>query len=264
MAETLITGMNPGSVTPNILIPLPDHDFDPSESAIPWKVCISRGWKVTFSTVHGNVAQADPHLLKGPLPGLLSAGANARAAYQHMTQDLSYRHPILYAEIDPEQYQAILLPGGHASGVRGYLESQVLQNKVLQFWQQGKLIGAICHGMLVLARTIDPQTGRSVLYGHKVTALPKALDRTGYLLDSWLLKRGYIMYSCCVAEEVCACLERPEDFSNGPSMMDPYVVSDGNLITSRWYRDAELFSKRFAEALEQRMLTESGARQILN
>ncbi len=66
------------------------------------------------------------------------------------------------------------------------------RDKVLQFWQQGKLIGAICHGILVLTRTIDPQTGQSVLYGHKVTALPRSLDRFAYLLDSWFIKHGYI------------------------------------------------------------------------
>ena len=137
--------------------------------------------------------------------------------------------------------------------MRQYLESPVLRDKVLQFWQQDKLIGAICHGMLVLARTIDPQTGRSVLYGHEVTALPRSLDRTGYLLDAWLLKRGYVMYSCCVDEEVRLCLERPEDFSSGGSIFVPYVVSDGDLITSRWYMDAGLFAERFADALQARM-----------
>jgi putative intracellular protease/amidase len=257
MVETDITEMNTGSLTPSILMPLPDHDFDPTESAIPWKMCTSRGWKVIFSTEHGNVAQTDPHLLQGPLPGLLSAGAKAQAAYRQMEQDPSYQHPIPYAEIDPDRYEAILLPGGHALGNRQYLESTILQSKALQFWQQGKLIGAICHGILVLARTIDPQTGRSILYGHKVTALPKSLDRAAYLLDSWLVKHGYLMYSCSVAEEVCSCLERPEDFSNGPSILDPYVVSDGNLITSRWYMDAEKFSERFADELQQRMLTET-------
>jgi len=107
-----------------------------------------------------------------------------------MTQDSAYQHPILYAEIDPDLHVAILLPGGHASGVRQYLESLVLQNKVLRFWQQGKLIGAICHGVLVLARTIDPKTGHSVLYGYRVTATPHSLDRSGYLL-SRLLRSSY-------------------------------------------------------------------------
>jgi hypothetical protein len=97
-----------------------------------------------------------------------------------------------------------------------------------------------------------------VLYGHKVTAPPKSLDRFGYLFDKWLLRHGYIMYSCCVADEVCACLEHKEDFSVGPSILAPYVVTDRNLITSRWYMDAELFSERFADELQQRMRSETG------
>jgi putative intracellular protease/amidase len=257
MAEANNTGMNPGRVIPSILMPLPDRDFEPTESAIPWKVCTLRGWKVTFSTEHGNVAQADPHLLKGPILGPFGASAKAQAAYRQMTQDPAFQHPIPYAGIDPDQVQAVLLPGGHAPGMRQYVESPVLQNKVLQLWQQGKLIGAICHGMLVLTRTIDPQTGRSVLYGHKVTALPQSIDRAGYHLAR-LLRRGYLFYSCSVAEEVRACLERPEDFSNGPSILVPYVVSAGNLVTSRWPVDADLFSQCFANELQQRMRAENG------
>jgi putative intracellular protease/amidase len=127
-----------------------------------------------------------------------------------------------------------------------------LQKKVLQFCQQGKLIGAICHGIMVLARTVDPQTGRSVLYGHKVAAVPQSLDRSGYLLKVRLLRRSYLTYPYTVEAEVRPCLERPEDLSFGRSVLVPYVVCDGNLITARWYMDAELFSERFASALEQR------------
>jgi len=67
MPEINTAGKSLGSLTEGIIIPLPDYDFDPTECAIPWKICNSRGWKVTFSTEHGNVAQADPHLLKGPI-----------------------------------------------------------------------------------------------------------------------------------------------------------------------------------------------------
>jgi putative intracellular protease/amidase len=257
MAETNVTGMNPGKIIPSILMPLPDHDFDPTESAIPWKMCTSKGWKVAFSTEHGIVAQADQNRLKGPLPGLISAGAKVKAAYQEMTQDPSYQHPVTYVEIDPDQYKALLLPGGDGLRMRQYLESQLLQSKVLQFFQQSKLIGAICHGMLVLARTINPQTGRSVLYGYKVTAPPKSLDRFGYLLDSWFIKHGYIMYPSCVADEVRACLKHKDDFSRGPGILAPYVVSDHNLITSRWYLDAELFAVRFTDELQQQLHTGS-------
>jgi putative intracellular protease/amidase len=56
--------------------------------------------------------------------------------------------------------------------MRQYLENAELQGKVLEFYQLGKLVGAMCHGILVLACTIDPQTGHSVLYGHKLTHYP--------------------------------------------------------------------------------------------
>ena len=118
-----------------------------------------------------------------------------------MTQDASFQHPIPYVEIDPDRHLAILLPGGHASGVRPYLENRILQDRVLRLWQQGKLVGAICHGVLVLARTINPETGRSILYGRKVTALPRSLDRFGYL-GSRLLRRSYVRYSSYTADEV--------------------------------------------------------------
>jgi putative intracellular protease/amidase len=183
---------------------------------------------------------------------LLSASQKARAAYREMIEDPAYQQPIPYERIDASRYQGLLLPGGDALGVRQYLDSSLLRSKVLQFWQQSKHIGAICHGVLILARTIDDQTGRSVLYGQKVTAPPKSLDRFGCLVDRWFLKHGYIMYSQCAAEEVRGCLQHPQDLLPGPSTFKPYVVRDGMLITSRWYLDAELFAQRFVEALGER------------
>jgi putative intracellular protease/amidase len=253
MAETNNAGPHPAQVVPAILMPLPDCDFDPTQSAVPWAWCASRGWKVAFSTEHGDCPQADPYKLKGPLPGLLSAAAKAQVAYRQMSQDPAYQHPLPYAEIDPQRYQALLLPGGDGLRMRQYLESQVLRGKVLQFWQQAKLIAAICRGVLVLARTIDPRTGRSLLYGRRVTTLPKSLDRLGYLLDSRLLKRGRLEYSNPVADEVHACLAHPQDFSAGRSILAPYAVIDGNLVTSRWSMDAELFSRRFTVELARRL-----------
>ncbi len=252
-AKMNLTGRDANAASPHILMPLPDHDFDPTEAAIPWKACTSRGWSVTISTERGSIAEGDALKLKGPLPGLLTASAKARAAYREMVQDPCYQLPIPYAKIEPEQYQALLLPGGDTPRMRQYLESQVLQNKALQFAQQGKLIGAICHGVLVPARARDAQTGRSVLYGHRVTALPRSLDRFGDWLDAMLLKRGWVTHTCYVIDEVCACLEHPEDLSGGRGLFTPYAVVDRNLITARWYLDAELFAERFVGALEQRM-----------
>ena len=245
--------------TPRILIALPDHDFDPTESATPWKLCSERGWAVSFSTEHGAVAAADHRLLKGPILGPLGAGPKGLAAYRQMTHDSAYQHPIPYAEIDPPQFDGLVLPGGHAPGMKQFLESTVLQGKILQFWRQGAVIGAICHGVLAAARTVDPQTGRSILYGSQVTALTKDLEMTGFGLTFWLLGRRYRTYSCYVADEVRLALERPQDFKAGKSMLLPFAYRDRRLVTARWPLDAMLFTRMFMEALEEQL---SSQRQL--
>jgi putative intracellular protease/amidase len=166
-------------MAPHVIIPLPDRDFDPTEVAIPWQHFVEAGVQVTFSTEAGHIAQADPRLLTGVMFGQLGARPDALAAYRALEQSAAFQHPIPYAHIDPQAYDLLLLPGGHAKGMRQYLESPVVQQKAPQFLTHNTVVGAICHGVLVLARIIDPTTGRSVLYGRRLTGLTKRLERAG-------------------------------------------------------------------------------------
>ena len=92
--------------------------------------------------------------------------------------------------LDTAAFDGLLLPGGHAPGTRQYLGSPSLREQVARFWALGRPVGAICHGVLVLARTRDPATGRSVLSGCRTTCLPRfypALLRAGiadHLIDA--------------------------------------------------------------------------------
>jgi putative intracellular protease/amidase len=60
-----------------------------------------------------------------------------------------------------------------------------VSEQVARFWALGRPVGAICHGVLVLARTRDPVTGRSVLAGRRTTCLPKYMQRL-----AWVRWRG--------------------------------------------------------------------------
>ena len=77
-----------------------------------------------------------------------------------------------------------------SGGLRPYFGSPSLREQVARFWALGRPVGAICHGVLVLARTRDPATGRSVLSGCRTTCLPgfyPALLRAGitdHLIDA--------------------------------------------------------------------------------
>lgn len=236
---------------PHILIPLPDHDFDPSEAAFPWKACTERGWKVTFATENGAVAACDQRLLKGPILGPLGAGPRGLSNYKKMIASPEFQHPIKYADIKVNGFHAVSLTGGHAPGMKQYLESEVLQHKMVEFFKQGKVVGSICHGVLVLARAIDPDTGKSVLWDYKVTALTKDLEFSGYALTFWLLGRRYRTYKCYVADEVRDTLKDKKNFKNGLLMVWPFIVQDRNLVTSRWPLDAPLYARRFTELVDE-------------
>ncbi len=237
-------------MTKQVIIPLPDRDFDTTEVSIPWKYFVGAGLDVTFSTETGRMGQTDPRLLTGVIFGQLGVKPDALAAYRELENDEAFRHPIPYKSIDPQKYDVMLLPGGHAKGMRQYLESKVVQNKALECIQQNKIVGAVCHGVLVLARTIDPETGRSVLYGRKLTALTKQLERTAYYLTFWRLGDYYRTYPEYVEDETVKVLKERSDFIHGGSIRRPFVVEDGNLITARYPADAHLFAQKLLDRIE--------------
>ena len=48
-----------------ILIPLPEHDFDPTEVAVPWKLLRNAGIQVRFASANGQRSFPDPIMLNG-------------------------------------------------------------------------------------------------------------------------------------------------------------------------------------------------------
>jgi putative intracellular protease/amidase len=124
----------------------------------------------------------------------------------------------------------------------------------------GDPVGAICHGVLVLARTRDPATGRSVLADRRTTCLPKYMERSAYLATAWRLGRSYRTYPAYVEDEVRAALEDPgSQFMRGPETLSArgtatddgpaFVVRDRNYVSARWPGDAYLFGRGFRDLL---------------
>ncbi len=246
-----------------VLIPLPSRDFDPTETGVPWRVLRAQGHRVVFATPDGRQGEADPKMVTGlglgVLAPLLRADSAGRGAYLEMTQSPEFRKPVSYAEIVAADFDALLLPGGHAPGMRPYLESALLQAIVAEFFAQEKPVGAICHGVLLAARSRNKQ-GKSVLYGHKTTALTKAMELTAWMLTRLYLGDYYRTYPVTVEDEVRSALADSHDFIAGPMPMrrdratrpDGFVVRDGNYLSARWPGDAHRFASAFAAMLAQR------------
>ncbi len=243
-----------------VLIPLPDRDFDLTEVAVPWKVLTDAGHKVVFATQTGAVPVGDPKLLDGVLFGQLGADPEPKAWYLELLGDSAFTNPATWSRVDMATFDGLLLPGGHAPGMRQYLSDPVLQQQVVAFWRLDRPVGAICHGVLVAARAIDPDTRHSILWGRRTTALTAWQERLAYYLTAWKLGRYYRTYPAYVEHEVTRALGPDGRFQRGPRNLrrgtatddDPaFVVVDGSYVSARWPGDAYLFARRFLELLER-------------
>jgi protease I len=247
-----------------VLIPLPSRDFDPTETAVPWRLLHALGHRVVFATPAGQPGEADPKMVTGEGLGvlalLLRAGVAGRAAYAELTQTAEFQRPISYGEIVASNFDALLLPGGHAPGMRPYLESARLQAIVAEFFERNAPVAAICHGVLLAARSRQ-STEKSVLYGRKTTALTKTMELAAWTLTRLYLGDYYRTYPVTVEDEVRAALARASDFIAGPMPIrrdSPdrpdigFTVRDGNYLSARWPGDAHRFGGEFAAMLRER------------
>ena len=283
----------------SVLIPIPALDFDPTEVAVSWQVLCGLGHEVRFATPEGAAARGDELMVTGEgldpwglIPGLshvtaigraLRADARGRAAYAELLRAPSFLAPIAWSEIELDAVDGLLLPGGHrARGIRRYLESDDLQAAVVEGFRRNMPIAAICHGALLVARSVDERSGRSVLHGRRTTALTWALERRAWRvarIARFWDRNYYRTYSeqpgepegyMSVQQEITRALASPGDFrdvdpaepdarlkSSGrarDSMHDErpaFVVRDGNYLSARWPGDVHTFARRFATMVHE-------------
>lgn len=279
-----------------IALPVPARDFDPTEVAISWKVLSDLGHQVVFATPDGKPGRADQIMLDGVgldpwgrIPMLrrlrffgllLRANADGRCAYADLLQDDAFRAPLRWSDLDAARFDALVLAGGHrARGMREYLESDALQRLTVAFFAADKPVGAICHGVLLAARSIG-EDGRSVLYGRRTTALTwrqeRMADRIGRV-GRWWEPAYYRTYSegsgqpvgyMSVEHEVQRALASPTDFidvkadtpfrfrktsgvhrDSVEDRRSSFVVVDGNYVSARWPGDAHSFAAELGRVI---------------
>lgn len=245
-----------------VLMPVPASDFDPTETAVPWRVSSDAGHEVVFATPDGEPAEADERMLtaKGLGPWrFLRARADARELYDQMTRAPEFSNPLAWEDVCPDDFDALLLPGGHAPGMKPYLESSHIQDLAVACFRDERPVGAICHGVLVLARAIDAENGASVLHGRRTTALPASMELSAWMLTGLWLGRYYRTYDETVEAEVREALGEDGTFESGPpsllrdaphKLSRGFTVRDGHYISARWPGDAYRFSTGFVGMLE--------------
>lgn len=282
-----------------ILVPLPSRDSDPTEVAVSWRILRDAGHEIVFATPDGHPAHCDPIMLSGEgldpwgfVPGLnklrliglaLRAHRPAREAHALLQADSHFQRPLRYDTLRATDFDALLLPGGHAKGMREYLESATLQSVVADFFDAEKPVAAVCHGVVLAARSRSKKTGRSVLHGYKTTALTWTLEKSGWDLTRFFARfwdpgyyrtydeqPGEAAGYRGVQQEVTRALAQPEDFLDVPvdaprhfakasglfrdTLADSgpaWVVRDRRYVSARWPGDVHTFAKTFATVLKE-------------
>jgi protease I len=224
----------------------------------------ARGHEIIFATPDGKPSSADLIMVSGKGLGVLKyvlrADANGRAAYAEMIASDAFQDPITYEEAAGRTFEALVLPGGHDKSMKPYLESEALQQIAADFMTADKPVGAICHGVLVLARA-KGENGQSVIHGRKVTSLINRLEIAAYNLTRLWMGDYYRTYPEITTEdEVRAALASDDDFDPGPGgtkrdSMDTrqhgFIVCDRNLVTARWPGDAHRWSMQIDGLLRE-------------
>ncbi len=247
-----------------VLIAIPNSDFDPTESAVPWKYLRAAHHEVVFATADGLPGECDQRLITGkgfgPFKPLLMANQDGRVAYAAMAQSPEFRNPIDWKRALRESFDALLLPGGHAPGIKPYLESVDLQQKVSEMFAAQLPVAAICHGVLIAVRALGPDAN-SVLLNRRTTGLPKTMELSAWALTAAWLGDYYRTYQQTVEEEVTDALAQVSQFDPGPrslkrdsaaNLAPGFVVRDGNWLSARWPGDAHRFASEFVAMLAER------------
>ncbi|CAL5224243.1 g6896 [Coccomyxa viridis] len=134
-------------------------------------------------------------------------------------------------EVDPNDFVALFVPGGHGIMVDGPKDMKPL---VEAFAKQDKLVAAVCHGPGAL--TEAELNGKPLVKGKKVTGFSNSEEKSfgadkevPFSLEDRLKERG-------------------ADYHKGADW-SPFVVTDGQLITGQNPQSSQALGKAMADAL---------------
>jgi putative intracellular protease/amidase len=185
------------------------------ELAAPYWAFIDAGFEVDIASIQGGHAAHDPSSLKADASQRPESVGRFLADPSAMAK-LAGTLPV--EATGAGRYDGVFLPGGHGT-MWDMPGSAALARLVGDLFDQGKAVGAVCHGPagLVAAKRAD---GRPIVEGRRVNGFTDAEeDAAGltaampFLLETRLRELG-------------------GRFEGGPNFQ-PYAARDGNLATGQ-------------------------------
>ena len=208
----------------------------------------------------GTAPAADPRLLAGVIFGQLGAAPEPRDFYAELPRPRSSRAPIVLGASGPAEFDGLLLPGGHAPGMRQYLGSPVCSSRSRG---SGRWAGRSARSATACWCWRAPATrprAAACWPTASTTCLPKYMERSAYLTDRLAARPLLPHVSGLRRGRGRGRAGRPgRQFRRGPRTLSrrgtatddtaAFVVEDRNYLSARWPGDAYLFGRRFCDLL---------------
>ncbi|MFG1173709.1 type 1 glutamine amidotransferase domain-containing protein [Erwiniaceae bacterium CAU 1747] len=199
------------------------------ELATPYWTLLDAGYAIDISSIQGGAATADPGSLKADdeLP------ASVRRFLDDKASVAKVKNSIVISSINPDDYKIVFLPGGHGT-MWDFAQSEDLASVISKAYENGAIIGSICHGTAGLLKARDAK-GLPLLKDKRINSFTASeeiavnCDRiVPYVLENEIRKLGAI-YQCT------------ENFK-------PYVLTHGRIVTGQNPASCALVSAALIEA----------------
>ena len=196
------------------------------EFAVPYDYFVGHGATVTVASPRGGRVPLDPKT---------EPSDRQRIDWHGALQALSDSLPL--RTIDETPFDGLFIPGGHGPIV-DLVEDTDLQDLVAAFFDEGKLIGAVCHGPAALLDVRGPD-GHFLVRDKEITGFSNLEERLAgmhgkvpLLLEAELERRG-------------------ARYSRSLIPMTAHVVRDGGIVTGQNPASTHKVTEEFHEGLRQ-------------
>ena len=190
-----------------------------TEALHPFQVLTSAGFEVDFASETGTFGFDEFSLMP---PFLAGSDKVVHENESHPFMIKLKSHLMKASDVDSAEYGVFFASAGHAA-LYDYPEATELQAIAKGIWDRGGVLGAVCHGPVLLPKILDSKTGRSVIEGRTVTGFTVEGEMALGVLDR--LKSDGVMTVPEAVAKVGA------DYSSPMAAFDDYSVSAGRVIT---------------------------------
>ncbi|MBI9066891.1 MAG: DJ-1/PfpI family protein [Salinivirgaceae bacterium] len=157
------------------------------ELQAPWDIIKKAGHQLTLSTPLGKkplplAVSVDPDFVD-PIINFNVNPPEVCKRIKELTDGNEWASPIKFSDAKMEDYDAIVLTGGLGAMI-DMCNNWHVHKLLLDAYRSNKLIGSLCYAVSALVFCRDPKNDyKSIIYGKKITAHPRAWDFYGPAWD---------------------------------------------------------------------------------